>query len=334
MWCATCQTRVGHAHDNQPATCPQCGGALTVPPSAATATDQARQLLQSWSTDNPLEMPPADKGSTAHAAGDKGPGTRATADVSQRRLRVDTAHSKHQKSPDSQGTQEPAPTPPPAKNPGSSTTPQQPATTRANLDSPAAKDTKRENDPLAEVASTLANLSADPKPSANPADTRTDPPHPPASASEPPAAADIQQARDPETTTPILTGVTTNGLTHSTSLWGQLLAYVGVLGLTAGGALIVWNGFGHAPVNTPTSWLIATGGQMLLFLGIVTLVSSGLEQTSEDVNRQVRVLGEQLLRIEQGLAGQATAMPHAAPRSGTPRSRPAQPGSTGTTKPR
>ena len=103
---------------------------------------------------------------------------------------------------------------------------------------------------------------------------------------------------------------------------------------TAGGALIVWNGFGHAPVNTPTSWLIATGGQMLLFLGIVTLVSSGLEQTSEDVNRQVRVLGEQLLRIEQGQAGQATAMPHAAPRSGTPRSRPAQPGSTGTTKPR
>ena len=94
-----------------------------------------------------------------------------------------------------------------------------------------------------------------------------------------------------------------------------MLAYVGVLGLTAGGALIVWNGFGHAPLNTPTSWLIATAGQMLLFLGIVTLVSSGLEQTNEEVTHRVRILGEQLLRIEQGQDSAPVAPPHVVQRS-------------------
>ena len=99
--------------------------------------------------------------------------------------------------------------------------------------------------------------------------------------------------------------------------------------------MIVWNGFGHAPLNTPTSWLIATGGQMLLFLGIVTLVSSGLEQTNEDMNRQIRLLGEQLLRIEQGQTTMADQAPHhASARSGSKSARHAQPNGTGATKPK
>ena len=74
---------------------------------------------------------------------------------------------------------------------------------------------------------------------------------------------------------------------------------------------------------------------MLLFLGIVTLVSRGLEQTNEDVNRQIRLLGEQLLRIEQGQAERAAATPHRAPRTDAPATRAAQPsGDGGATKPK
>lgn len=53
---------------------------------------------------------------------------------------------------------------------------------------------------------------------------------------------------------------------------------------------------------------------MLLFLGIVTLVSSGLEQTNEDVNRQLgemaRELSEQLSRIEMNGSGRDDTTPH------------------------
>jgi hypothetical protein len=38
---------------------------------------------------------------------------------------------------------------------------------------------------------------------------------------------------------------------------------------------------------------------MLLFLGVVTLVSGGMEQTSEEVARRVEIIGERILRIEQ-----------------------------------
>jgi len=81
--------------------------------------------------------------------------------------------------------------------------------------------------------------------------------------------------------------------------WGQLLAYIGVLGLTSGAALIIWHYFGTAPVDAPTAWLVATIGQMLLFLGVIMLVSGGIEQTTDEVSERVRILGEQLVRIEQ-----------------------------------
>ena len=81
---------------------------------------------------------------------------------------------------------------------------------------------------------------------------------------------------------------------------------------------------------------LGVGGRvvaLLLLLGIVTLVSSGLEQNHEDINRQLRVLGEQLLRFEQGHAGATPVAPHG--RSGQNASTPhdAQPATTSTTKP-
>jgi len=93
-------------------------------------------------------------------------------------------------------------------------------------------------------------------------------------------------------------------------LVGQILAYSGVLTLTLGTALIIWGYFGGPPDYAPTGWLVATGGQMLLFLGVVTLVAGGLEQTNRDVRVRVESLGERLLRIEQVTSGHALHGPH------------------------
>lgn len=85
------------------------------------------------------------------------------------------------------------------------------------------------------------------------------------------------------------------------SAFGQLLAYAGVLGLTVGTTLVLWGYFGGGAYQsyTPTGWLIATLGQMLMFLGVMTVVSGGMEQTRADVSRSIESLGDQLLRIEQ-----------------------------------
>ena len=84
-----------------------------------------------------------------------------------------------------------------------------------------------------------------------------------------------------------------------TSLTGQFLAYAGVLGLTIGTAIVIYGHFGGQAGYTPTGWLVTTVAQMLLFLGVINLVSGGIEQNNEDVSRRIDILGEQLLRIEQ-----------------------------------
>lgn len=89
----------------------------------------------------------------------------------------------------------------------------------------------------------------------------------------------------------------------STGSWsamaGQFLAYAGVLGMTAGACLVVWSYFGGPANYAPMGWLLATAGQMLLFFGVVTLVSGGLEQTTEQVNKRIEQLGDHIIRIEQ-----------------------------------
>ncbi len=83
------------------------------------------------------------------------------------------------------------------------------------------------------------------------------------------------------------------------SMAGQFLAYAGVLGLTAGACLVVWSYFGGPANYAPMGWLLATAGQMLLFFGVVTLVSGGLEQTTDQVNKRIEQLGDHIVRIEQ-----------------------------------
>jgi len=84
-----------------------------------------------------------------------------------------------------------------------------------------------------------------------------------------------------------------------TSIIGQTLSYIGVLGLTIGTSMVIYGHFGGFAEYTPTGWLVTTVAQMLLFLGVINLVSGGMEQNNEDVSRRIQSLGEQLQRIEQ-----------------------------------
>jgi hypothetical protein len=86
---------------------------------------------------------------------------------------------------------------------------------------------------------------------------------------------------------------------RSESLWGQMLAYAGVGVLTVGTVLVLWGHFGAVPRYASTGWLVATGGQMLLLLGVVTLVSGGMQQTTHEVSRRVERIGERMIRMEQ-----------------------------------
>ncbi len=83
------------------------------------------------------------------------------------------------------------------------------------------------------------------------------------------------------------------------TLAGQLFAYLGVGALTVGTVLVLMGYFAGPASYATTGWLVATAGQMLLFLGVVTLVSGGMEQTTQEVARRIDTLGERLVRIEQ-----------------------------------
>ena len=96
---------------------------------------------------------------------------------------------------------------------------------------------------------------------------------------------------------------------RSESIWGQVLAYAGVGLITVGTTLVLWAWFSKSPQYAPTGWLVCTVGQMLLFLGVITLISGGMQQTSHEVTRRVEYLGDRILRFEQS-AEQVLRGPH------------------------
>ena len=63
--------------------------------------------------------------------------------------------------------------------------------------------------------------------------------------------------------------------------------------------MVIYGHFGGFAEYTPTGWLVTTVAQMLLFLGVINLVSGGMEQNNDDMSRRIQSLGEQLQRIEQ-----------------------------------
>ncbi len=96
------------------------------------------------------------------------------------------------------------------------------------------------------------------------------------------------------------------------AFWGQMLAYAGVLALTIGAVFVILGYFGGPEWQsyTPTGWLLTTTGQMLLFLGVVTLVSGGMEQTTEEVARRIDRLGQRIIRIEWAAGNHALKGPN------------------------
>lgn len=112
---------------------------------------------------------------------------------------------------------------------------------------------------------------------------------------------------------------------------GQMLAYLGIICLTAGTCGVIVSYFGGPANYAPYGWLGATIGQMLLFLGIVTLVSAGMEQTTQElrqavdhrmneVTQQLDQIGTRIMRIEEAnLDG--PPKPHMLPQADHERSR-------------
>ncbi|MDB5340816.1 MAG: hypothetical protein JWN70_6435 [Planctomycetaceae bacterium] len=80
--------------------------------------------------------------------------------------------------------------------------------------------------------------------------------------------------------------------------FGQTLAYIGAATLTVGAGMVLVGYLGGPTHYAPTGWFTTTVGQMLLFLGVVTLVSAGMEQTTVEVAYRIDTLGEQLDRME------------------------------------
>lgn len=83
------------------------------------------------------------------------------------------------------------------------------------------------------------------------------------------------------------------------TIWGQLMAYAGVGVLTVGTVLVLWGYFGMVENYASTGWLLSTAGQMLLLLGIVTLISGGMQQTTHEVTERIEYLGGRMIRIEE-----------------------------------
>lgn len=108
--------------------------------------------------------------------------------------------------------------------------------------------------------------------------------------------SESSDVNEPPATIPLTAGKRSGG---ALMVFGQILAYIGVLSLTIGGTFVVWGYFGQKANVAPLGWLIVTAGQMLLFLGIMTLVSGGLEQTTSTLESRLDVLSHQILRIEQ-----------------------------------
>ena len=89
--------------------------------------------------------------------------------------------------------------------------------------------------------------------------------------------------------------------------------------------MVITGYFGGPAHYAPTGWLITTIGQMMLFLGIVTLVSTGMEQTQtelresldetlREVSSRIEFLSQHLTRID-GSVYELPPAPHSKTRT-------------------
>ncbi|MEZ6065409.1 MAG: hypothetical protein R3B90_06795 [Planctomycetaceae bacterium] len=263
MWCPNCQSDVATevAADGQALLCSACGDELrqVFAPSLHPETLSARELLERWATSDLLDNIPVETPDLSDVGPPPSAARRPRDDRSTRAGDNDAERPRV------------APKKPKFRidnaHPLSEVIEGAAAPT-----SPAAGDTRGS-----------AGSSSPPSEKNRQHRQRTDAPHTAFAGPH----FDVQQVIKP----PVRGG-------NSESLWGQLLAYAGVGVLTIGTVLVLWGHFGGLTQYASTGWLVATGGQMLLFLGVVTLVSGGMQQTTQEVSQQVEHIGERIIRIE------------------------------------
>jgi|GEM_PF-5220702 len=78
-----------------------------------------------------------------------------------------------------------------------------------------------------------------------------------------------------------------------TILAGYMLSYLGVLGLLTGTVLVVIGYFKGPPNYMPMGWIINAFGQLLLYLGIVTLVSNKMDRMKSSLISEFHYIREQ-----------------------------------------
>ncbi|MEW4530851.1 hypothetical protein [Maioricimonas sp. JC845] len=266
MWCAHCQTDVAVevSADAQSLLCTGCGEEIrrVVAPSLHPDTRSARELLERWSSEELLHPEPAG---------------------GSRRDREQSAAEPPRRPADREPSRS-APEPSPVDDPP------RPA---ASQDGPPRRRSqpKFRIDPAHEHVSEPGPRSTPPRPR-----TRV------ALAEELPAGMRSHRAHEelPAPHFPVRTPAKSAAQQpgRSEALWGQLLAYGGVAVLTVGTCMVLLGYFGGQPTYAPSGWLITTAGQMLLFLGVVTLVSGGMQQTAHEVARRVEYLDGRMVRIE------------------------------------
>ena len=293
MWCPRCRRDVAAARSGGEgeAACVSCGGPIAAAPSsppspkpAAASSDEppaarrARELLDRWS--HLFEEGGAEKLAEEYARG-------PTAEPPRIAL----------------------PQPAPAPQPHPAPAPKREAATVAVMDRPKRVKKERTQPPQWRIDAehgSPAQASADRAAAGRSA--AVSPPH-----RVPADAPRVHAGHAPGPAAPhfdpVAAGTFGGGPARTSGPLGQLLAYAGVLGLTVGGAFVVWSYFGGPPGYAPTGWLLTTAGQMLLFLGVVTLIAGGMDRTTHEVRTRIETLGGSLARIEQAQK-QAMKAPH------------------------
>lgn len=285
MWCEHCQTDVATqiSDDAESLLCNSCGHVVRqiFAPSLHPETKTAREILERWA-----EEQQSRRAASAPSRGPGAPENSAEADDSL------AAHA------DNEIPDDAVPSfPPPASKPkwrvdAEHSAPAGPRKPRHNagrksrpLEPVSAADIPPEPDefPLRETAETSASDEA--PPSASAVHIRLDAGH----AVVPEPHFDARTVRSKAAAQP----------GRSEAAWGQVLAYAGVGLLSVGTMLVLWGYFGDIARYASTGWLMATAGQMLLLLGIVTLVSGGMQQTTHEVSERIEHLGGRIIRIEE-----------------------------------
>jgi hypothetical protein len=91
-------------------------------------------------------------------------------------------------------------------------------------------------------------------------------------------------------------------------LAGQICAYAGVAVLTAGSGLLIVGHYGGPAAYAPYGWLISSVGQMLILLGVITLVSNGMDQIARQLGARIDALSTRMAGTAREFHG-----PHAGP---------------------